>query len=356
MIRTIISYRIGSMIRLKRSVLAALTLTGILAPMSAVNAQLKPADPIDYSKLAFYPDRWVAKKIDTTMTPWMGEHIAYLTITDAFDHKVMEEFVATLDKGWQTYLDFTGKAPRMHRNVDGKSPIAAVPGNGLTCGAGCGYVGSTGIEANYFYTSTYKNLQKNPKGVPHLYFYEMGRNFFTFKNRHSCFTTGFAVFMRYVCIDTLKIEDRDKRTRAVIEGAVDGFAKGEMGFLKNFTNAHGLTEKQNRLKTRPTDQPVMYASAMLKLWKELGDDWLKGFYRNVHTLPGAKAADKEGARVQSIGWYLAASVAAKKDLAPIFVDQWRLPLTKEEKEELKKVNWQEAELTAGALMSRLRKN
>jgi hypothetical protein len=46
----------------------------------------------------------------------------------------------------------------------------------------------------------------------------MGRNFYTFGDRHSCFTTGFAVFMRCVCMDTLGCHDDDRRTREVIIG------------------------------------------------------------------------------------------------------------------------------------------
>ncbi len=322
-----------------------------LSPLTS--AEIKAGDGLDYSKLAFYPKRWEEKKVDTVMFPWIGKNVAFLTITDAFDPKVMTEFVETLDKGWDTYLKFTAKAPRMYRHVEKRTPIAAIPDGGLTCGAGCGRVGATGIEANYFYSSTYKNLEKNPKAVPHLYFYEMGRNFFTFGNKHDAFTTGFAVFMRYVCIDTLQIVDNDKRTRQTITKAIDEYAASDLGFLKTFANTHGLTEKQNRLKTSPTDQPVMYASAMLSLWKTHGDDWLSAFYKNIHTLPGHSNRTKEGTRAQSLGWYLAASVAAQKDLAPTFVKKWRLPLTAAEKETLSKVDWEAKDLTAAELVKKL---
>lgn len=319
------------------------------------SAEIKVGDGIDYSKLAFYPDRWKEKKVDTTLFPWVGENVAFLTMTDSFDQKIMNQFVGSLDQGWGTYLRFTGKAPRMHRSVQGKAPIAAIPDGGLTCGAGCGYVGATGIEANYFYSSTYKNLQKNPKDIPHLYFYEMGRNFFTFGRKHDCFTTGFAVFMRYVCIDTLDVVDNDKRTRQTIDKAIGEYAGSDLDFLKTFTNAYGLTEKQNRLKTSPTDQPVMYASAMLHLWKEHGDDWLSAYYRNIHTLPPVGNRSKEGARTQSLGWYLAASIAARKDLAATFVDKWRFPITNDEKVALAKVDWKSPDLNAGDLLKQIQK-
>jgi hypothetical protein len=65
----------------------------------------------------------------------------------------------------------------------------------------------------------YPALQRDPLAIPHYVFYEMGRNFYTFGDRHSCFVTGFAVFMRYVCMDTLKFHDEDRRTRQTIEEA-----------------------------------------------------------------------------------------------------------------------------------------
>ena len=323
----------------------------LLAPA----ADIKPGKAVDYSKLAFYPDRWEKQGFEMQLHPWIGEHVAFLTISDDFDAKAMTGFVGKLDGGWKTYLDFTGKSPRGSRLVDGKAPIAAIPGSGLTCGFGCGYVGHTGIEANGFYTGTYKSIQKDPRNTPHIYFYEMGRNFFTFEERHDTFTTGFAVFMRYVCIDTLELVDGDEKTREIINAAIDVYSETDMPFLKAFTNSHGLTEKQNRLDHGPTDQPVLYASAMLQLWKTHGNDWAKAFFRQIHTAPKSAQRTPEGARIQALSWYLAASLAAKKDLAPIFVDQWRLPLTDKEKKALTKVKWDDETLTVADLQKLLAK-
>ena len=104
-------------------------------------------------------------------------------------------------------------------------------------------------------------------------FYEMGRNFYTFGERHSLFVTGFAVFMRYVCMDSLECNDIEPRIRAIIEQAESVYTTSEVSFMGAFTNFGGAGEKGHRLKQPngkpliPSDQPVMYASAMLKLWK-----------------------------------------------------------------------------------------
>lgn len=330
-----------------KSILILACLVSVIA--SAAPA-LEPSDSIDYSKLAFYPKRWEEQGFDTTLVPWKGEQVAFLTVSKDHDPEVMGKFVDHLDAGWQLYRELTGQKPRPHRLVDGRAPIAALLGNGLSCGYGCGYVGATGIEMTHFYDGHYPALKKDPNDVPHAYFYEMGRNYFTFGNRHDCFTTGFAVFMRYVCVDTLGLVDRDKGTRKIIDKAIEEYAQTDLPFLRAFTNADGLSEKQNRLKSSPTDQPVMYASAMLHLWKKLGDDWLKAFYRQLATVEGSSSRTKEGAQKQCIAWYLAASCAAKKDLAPIFIDTWRLKIPEEARTLLAKTIWNADELEAGSLL------
>ena len=112
--------------------------------------------------------------------------------------------------------------------------------------------------------------------MPHYVFYEMGRNYYTFGDRHSCFITGFAVFMRYVCMDALQCEDTDAQTRKVIESVEPRFVASERSYLDLFTMSTGVGEKVSRIKDangkviHPSDQPVCYASAMLRLRRENG--------------------------------------------------------------------------------------
>ena len=314
-------------------------------------AEFKAGAAIDYSKLAFYPKRWLDQKIDSEMYPWVGKHVAILTISDGLDPKAMEGFVSRLDDGWSIYQDFTGKSPRLFKHLAGKATICALPQNDLSCGYGCGYLGSTGIEMTHFYKDHLPRFQKNNKAIPHVYYYEMGRNFYTYGHKHSVFTTGFAVFMRYLCIDSLKGVDHDVRTREVINRAIEVYTESDLKFLNTFTNSMGGHEKGNRLKITPSDQNVMYASAMLKLWKEHGDDWLKSFYQHLEKSPAIPGQSKRGARSQCLTWYLACSLAAKKDLAATFVGQWRLPLTEQEKAALEQVNWSDEKLTVAKIMS-----
>lgn len=322
----------------------------MLPAPAADQAELKPGPAVDYASLAFQPKTWAEKSQSTQMLPWSGSNVVFLTLPGDYDGKLMSRWVQRLDQGWQLYSDLTGRKPRPYKQLHGKAPIAAVPGFEYTCGAGCGYVGSTGIELAMFYNWNYPALRKNPDAMPHYVFYEMGRNFYTFGDRHSCFTTGFAVFMRYVCMDALGCQDEDKRTREVIEKAQSLIKDSGFSFLKMFTNADGLSEKQPRLKDtdgkplNPSDQPVTYASAMLRLYRENGgNDWLRRFFRALAECPKANPKEREGALEQCWNWYVAASVAARKDLSFVFVDEWRLPLGRETRTDLQRINWQAAD-------------
>jgi len=313
---------------------------------------LKPGELVDYALLAFKPETWKTKGQSTMLSPWVGSNIVFLTTPGDYDGRLMANWVKRLDEGWLLYADLTGARPAPGRQLNGHATIAAVPDFDYTCGAGCGYVGITGIELAMFYRWNYPALRRNADAIPHYVFYEMGRNFYTFGNRHSCFTTGFAVFMRYVCMDTLQCADDDAATRRKIDQAEALIRKGDMPFLRTFTNADGLSEKQPRLKddqgkgVNPSDQPVTYASAMLRLRREQGgNEWLKRFFRALAGCPTAPSNTLDGARQQCWNWFLAASIAAERDLTSIFVDQWRMPLAGETRQALARIHWKAAGLT-----------
>lgn len=323
--------------------------SGLAAPQRI--APLRPGRAIDYGELAFEPQVWREQGVPLRMLTWSGKEVVFLTLPDRkYDGQQMRRWVERLDGGWRVYRELVGEDPRPLKIWDDKPVIAAVPDPRFTCGAGCGYVGHTGIELALFYDHDLPRLGANPAAMPHYVFYEMGRNFYVFGDRHSCFTTGFAVFMRYVCMDALELEDEDRATRETIEKAEGLVAAGELSFLRAFTNAGGLDEKEPRCKDaegqpiHPTDQPVVYASAMLHLQRTLGgNDWLKRFYEELRRFPEAPPDTQEGALQQGRAWYAAASLAAERDLRADFVGRWRLPLTTEQHALLDKIDWRATE-------------
>ena len=306
---------------------------------------IKPKE-VDASRLAFYPDRWKQAQVDFKMLAWEGENVVFLTRKGKdYDPERMTAFVKRLDQGWATYAELIGRQPRPNKRVNGKATICAIPKSNLSCGYGCGYVGSTGIEASAFYRLDWPSFKKHPDSFQHYYFYEMGRNYFVFGDRHSLFTTGFAVFMRYVCMDRLKCKDLDNRTRQTIESCEEIYANSKIGFYDAFTNL-GAGEKNNRLKDKdgrgisPSDQPVMYATAMLKLRRDYGgDQWVNRFYQSLLRCKPVRARSIRSAQTQMFNWLVCASLAAQKDLTPVFADRWRMPLSKNQRQMMLRTDW-----------------
>lgn len=330
-------------------------------PLWAAMAEgLKPGDPVDYAAQAFNPERWKERKLSTQMYPWAGTNLTFLTTTNNFDGAVMARFLQRLDGGWSLYRELTGRSPGLFKQLNGKPIIAAIPDASLTCGYGCGYIGATGIEVGGFYASDYPLVKTDTNAFAHYYFYEMGRNFYTFGDRHSAFITGYAVFMRYVCMDALKCVDNDSGVRRVIEEAEALYAQSDLEFLKAFTTVAGLDEKAPRLKRadgqwlHPSDQPVMYASAMLKLRKDCGGDaWVKRFFAELVKCPKIKPENREAALRQSLNWFVAASCAARKDLSPLFVDRWRFPLSAEARQVMAGIKWTDPATDAATVLQKL---
>ncbi len=326
----------------------------------AGEAIIKPGIAVDYNQIVIYPKRWEELEVDKQLIPWSGEEVVFLTTKKDLDCEVMTLLLGRLDGAWRLYAELTGRRPGFFKQLNGKPTIIAVPNGRLTCGYGCGYVGATGVEVAGFYNKDYPLLKSQPDAMPHYYFYEMGRNFYTFGDRHSLFVTGFAVFMRYVCMDAFGFEDPDLNTRQTIEIAEQLYAKSDMGFLKAFTTLDGLDEKAHRLKNKegktivPSDQPVLYASAMLKIRRVCGGDkWLKRFFRQLAGCPEIKPKSKDAAVRQSLNWLVSASCAANKDMSAIFVDHWRLPLVPETRRALSQITWADPNIEASRVLKKL---
>jgi hypothetical protein len=331
--------------------LVALAVGVCLGVEAQPGAPLMPGPRFDYSRYPFQPKSWEERALSLQLVPWAGSNVIFLTTENNLDPGLMGIWVSRLDAGWQLYADLTGRKPTPFKQFEGKVTIAAVPAAELTCGAGCGYVGATGIELAMFYDHNYPELRRHTNAMPHYVFYEMGRNFYTFGDRHSCFITGFAVFMRYVCMDALQCEDTDARTRKVIEDVEPLMAKSGMSFLDLFTTL-GAGEKVNRIKdangklVTPSDQPVRYATAMLRLRRENGGEaWVRRFFQELVSCPRFKPENKDGALSQGWYWLLCSSVAAQKDLSPLFAGDWKLPLAQETRAALGQIDWKKAGLT-----------
>lgn len=314
-------------------------LCACIMALPCLAAELRPGAPVEIQP--FNPDKWKEHQVSTRMVPWLGQRVVFLTASSNHSPRVMTALVESLDKGWEVYADLTGRQPGRHKQVLDKPSFVALPRPDLSCGIGCGFLGVSGVELGKFDQDDYPRLQRNIRDVPHYMFYEMGRNFYTFGKKHSEFTTGFAVFMRYVVIDALGLDDAELETRRRIEEVEARLGATDHTFARLFTNHSGLGEKAPRLAdVHPCDQPVTYASAMLRLRREHGGDaWVRRFFQLLATAPDVEVRDEAGALVQARHWFLCACLAAQADLSPDFCDRWRMTLPPTTRQALATFPW-----------------
>jgi len=137
-----------------------------------------------------------------------------------------------MGKAYDFYFSATGRKPNLLFNYNGKTTIAEVDN---TCGAGCGYLGQTGIEILGYYFNHLYETYKNEGKYDQIVFYELGRNFWYYGNQIEYkspdstgrITTGYAVFMRDISYEALNIPAADfsdmpfEEFTAVVEGLID---------------------------------------------------------------------------------------------------------------------------------------
>lgn len=77
---------------------------------------------------------------------WEGDKVMLLSKSNALDAATMNKLVRTMDSIYYFYTSCTGATPIPNAGVtyiNGRTTLAEVDS---TCGAGCGYLGWTGIE------------------------------------------------------------------------------------------------------------------------------------------------------------------------------------------------------------------
>lgn len=137
-----------------------------------------------------------------------GTNTMILTNSNSLNSSAMSNWLNATDGTYNFYYSCTGQYPNCYTNVtcfNGKSTIARVE---ATCGAGCGYLGFTGIELlNTYFDNTYTRIL-NDNQYDQAFFYEFGRNFWFYDNKlkytsNDPIVTGYAVFMRFMSIESL---------------------------------------------------------------------------------------------------------------------------------------------------------
>lgn len=185
-------------------------------PMGQEAPQTTASDPVFIGPVEYFSSGFdVRYELDA----WLTDNLAFLIPQEAVvEDDVMVRVVNALDAGYRFYQDITGRDPAPNRDFQGRALIAVVPTDLLSCGgAGCGFVGLTGIEilpdwfgaglqGQFPLIDGLYDLVAASDTVNDIYFYEMGRNFWFYgdslgPDSFNGFTVAFAVVNRYLAAE-----------------------------------------------------------------------------------------------------------------------------------------------------------
>ena len=269
---------------------------------------------------------------------WLGRQVAFLTVRRDLDPAVMGRMCDTFDKIHQFYKDTTGREPDRLKLHEGRLTVAEVE---KTCGAGCGYLGATGIELMPgCFRELYDGVAKHneyDQAPP----YEFGRNFW-FYSRQLAYKkdadagsviTGYAVFMRFPALDAAGARlgpfrgASGKEFRQRVEELVDLYVADRSLRWEN-TLKVGAAPK-NPLDLNGTD---LFASFCFRLCRDHGGPRFLGkVWKEAGKRPAARSTQDA-----VDNFILAASAAAGKNLTELFTKTWRWPMSDAARAETKK--------------------
>lgn len=282
--------------------------------------QCKAQTPMTY--ITFYNDTLQLYK-------WEGANTMVLSGSQGLDNTTMTKWINAMDGAYNFYYNCTGRYPSCYASrtcFNKKSTIARVYN---TCGAGCGLVGTTGIElAHDFFDRFFDSLKIN-NTYDHTPFYEFGRNYWFYGNKINYGSAdiggGFAVFMQFMAMENM-----------ALKGAGYWGGQGTMSFqqlkdsTKNQFNLYMANTTLNWANTLAIGQGIpgsmwtradLFASFCFKLKELYGDCWLKNVWRYAGLRPDAvitqNAVDN---------FIIASSQAAGVNLSTLF-QSWRWPVS-----------------------------
>ncbi|UOG77425.1 PKD domain-containing protein (plasmid) [Hymenobacter tibetensis] len=257
---------------------------------------------------------------------WEGANVLLLARNNTLNRATMFKWLKAMDATYAYYKLCTGRDPALNppTYLNNRTTIADVA---TTCGAGCGYLGATGIELqNTYFDLTYNAINATNQ-YDQILFYEFGRNFWFYGGKlayktNDPITTGYAVFMRFMAMES---------------AGVNGAAFGPWTFptfranVENLINIYLATPSLNWANTLGVGQGVpnsglgatdLFASFCFRLRRDYGGEpFIRNLWKQAGLRPNAVTTQDA-----VDNFFLASCAAANKNLTAVF-QLWRWPLS-----------------------------
>jgi len=276
-----------------------------------------------------YPQSYTA--FDGTvysLNAWEGKTIMLMMRTPGLDPTTMFNWAKVMDSAYGYYFAATGVFPTPNPNVTYINNHVTIADVASTCGAGCGYLGATGIEMLNAYTDRMYSYALNNQYDQEL-FYECGRNFWFYGNQlaykaNDPVTTGYAVFMRFMSMDAVGVNPAPFNSTpwatflSAEESLVDIYA-GDTSY--NWSNTLGVGGGvTNSLGLGATD---LFSSFCMRLAQNYGGNgFVISLWKKAGSMPAANTTQDA-----VDNFILACCAAANKNLTSLFTVTWRWPMS-----------------------------
>jgi hexosaminidase len=265
-------------------------------------------------------------------TAWVGRNVAFLTDSSTLDPGVMDKITTTFDSVFDYYAEATGQLPSPYLTYHDRSLVAEVDDS---CGAGCGFLGATGVElAGGSFALLYDGVRVSNQ-YDQVLFYEFGRNFYFYDGKirylesgpmaapageSGWIGTGYAVLMRFASMDATGVKAAPFGStpfatfRASVEGMVDTYTANA---ALNFQNT--LLINQHPAGGGTTD---FFASFCLRLAKWYGPQVLTRMWLEI-----GDRADAVTTQDAVDNWFMGCCYGAQRNLSTLFTSNWKIPLS-----------------------------
>jgi hypothetical protein len=265
-----------------------------------------------------------------TLFAWEGGQSVLQSRTANLNHAVVGKILDATDSAYRYYQATTGYTPPLGKYYHGKTTISDVES---TCGAGCGYLGWTGIELQNTHFDRLYTRVRDADEFDQVVFYEFGRNFwhlgpkieYVAGDSIGTVTTGFAVFMRFMSMDAAGVDGgpfgswtfADFRHR--VEEMVDLYA-GDPTQTWDNTLRVGHPQANNPSGLGAAD---LFASFVFRLARDHGGaEFIQDVWKRC-----AERPDKVTTQDALDNFILASCAASRTNLTDLFTVQWRWPMS-----------------------------
>jgi len=284
-----------------------------------------------------YDLSWVAD-FGPDVAAWYGEHVVLLIedegVTDR-DHMIMEQIVAVFDRLIEEFDLLTAHRPPHTTPWENRIRIDInYPKEGY--GAGGANHFDLGIHASIeAFNITYNDWVAGEKTLDHVFFYELGRNYWFPLDRdplqhdlnnppHYQWVGGFNNFYPMVFVERLGLEDMTIGT-----SHLNDFIEFHLDQYEFYINS--LEYDFNNTWTTdlfPWDQSqslnILITAMLYDLYQEFGYEYIKELIAVLQKIP--TPTDRKDHNQMISNWYFAVSVVAEKHMVDFFDKlKWSIP-------------------------------